>query len=317
MIEALRFVKGAVSEKGKDLVPEMAHFRIVAGSVMAFNGRMALCSPIDLDITAAPKADKFVKALSACGDATSLHMTKSGRLAVRSGKFRAYIDCIEDYAYDHYPAGETYAVPDNFLEVLRSVSVFIGADASRPWSMAIHVADGSMMATNNIIAVERWLGGALPSMTIPHFAIKELLRIGQPPTAIQTDGHSASFWYADKRWLRTQLVEAAWPRAQFVGLLDDAPELQPVPEGLAEALEKLEAFSDADSRVYLTANKITTSADEELGAAVDFEGLPDDCVFNIQMLRLVCSTATAYNLQTSPAHFRGDKIRGVLMAMSK
>jgi hypothetical protein len=317
MIDALRFVQGAVASK--DFVPELTHFRIVRGHIMGFNGRLALCSPIDLDITVSPKATTFAKALTMCGDKVSLSVTPAGKLAVRSDGFRVYIDCIEDYAFDFYPTGDSYPVPAGFLAAVERMSTFIGEDASRPWSMAIHVEGGGLYATNNVIAVEYWLGGELPAWTIPHNAVKELLRIGQEPLSFQCDGRSLTFWYGSGKWLRTQLIEQKWPLEQFRSIFAKAtPErTEEASPALFAALDKLRPFMpDKSNRVLLLGERVATHEEEGVGASVDVSGLPEHRAFNRDMLAMLGGVATRYNLDTEPAYFMGDRLRGVLMGMN-
>lgn len=317
MIDALRFVQGAVATK--DFVPELSHFRIVGGHIMGFNGRLALCSPIDLDITAAPKASTFSKALASCGDTVSLGLTDNGRLAVRSEGFRVYVECIEDYAFDYYPTGTSYPVPAGFMDAIEVMAPFMGEDASRPWSMAIHLQGGGMYTTNNVIAVQYWLGGELPPLTIPHNAIRELRRIKQVPISLQTDGSSLTFWFGRGKWMRTQLIEQEWPLKQFESIFAKAtPErCETANQYLFEAIERLKPFmGDKSSRVLLLGDRVATSEVEDDGASVDVKDIPERRAFNRDMLALVGTVATAYNLDAEPAYFMGSKLRGVVMGMN-
>lgn len=317
MINALRFVQGAVTDK--DYVPELSHFRINSGHIMGFNGRLSLCSPIDLDFDVSPKASTFTKALMSCGDNVALSLTPNGRLSVRSDGFRVYVECLEDYAFNYYPVGDPYPVPPGFIDGLKSVFAFVGQDASRPWSMAVHLNGGSLYATNNIVAVQYWLGGETPTVTIPHNAVKELLRIGQEPISMQSDGFSLTFWYGQGKWLRTQLVEAKWPLEQFKSIFDKATdaETEPVNEELFRGLEKLKPFTTSSgvSRIFLLGDRIVTDTTDDTGAVFEVEGLPSERAFNRNMLALVGTVAQRINLEAEPAFFTGDRIRGVLMGM--
>ena len=57
MIRDLRFVKGAVARK--DLVPGMTHFVIEQGTIRSYNGSLALCSQINLDLECKPNAEQL------------------------------------------------------------------------------------------------------------------------------------------------------------------------------------------------------------------------------------------------------------------
>ena len=99
-----RFVKGAVATK--DFVPAMTHFRIEKGTVRSFNGNMAICSPIALDLECTPKAETLVRAISNCQEEVVLSMTAKGRLKVHSGSFNAYIETIEGDTPHLEPSGK-------------------------------------------------------------------------------------------------------------------------------------------------------------------------------------------------------------------
>ena len=94
MLSSLKFVQGAVAKK--DFVPALNHFRIEGGRVKGYNGMIALCGPIDLDLSITPKALEFTKAIQACTDTISLHITPAGRLSIKSGRFKAFVDCLDE-----------------------------------------------------------------------------------------------------------------------------------------------------------------------------------------------------------------------------
>jgi hypothetical protein len=316
MIDALRFVQGAVASK--DFVPELTHFRISAGHIMGFNGRVALCSPIDLSLDVAPKATTFTKALLNCGDKVSMHLTDAGRLAVRSDGFRVFVECIEPTGFHAYPEGDAYPAPAGLLDCVKTIAPFMGEDASRPWCMALHISSGSMYATNNIIAVEQWLGGELPALTIPHNAVREIIRIGLDPISLQTDGRSLTLWYGDGKWLRTQLVQDAWPVDRFKDMLNSADPTGCVDAdpALFAALDRLKPFMVAKSKkILLLGDRVSTHEEDGIGASQDVPGLPARAAFDRDMLALVGSVATTLDLAAYPAVFYTSRLRGVIMGM--
>src|SRR5690606_31461165 len=110
MLDALKFVQGAVARR--DFVPALTHFQIRDGYIRGFNGKIALCAPIDLDLDATPKAAPFIKAIEACRDTVELSLTPNGRLAIRSGSFKAYIDCLEGEEFPNVEPEGDEVVPD-------------------------------------------------------------------------------------------------------------------------------------------------------------------------------------------------------------
>src|SRR6185437_8847372 len=95
MLDALRFVASAVAKK--DYILDLTHFKIKGERITGFNGIIALSSDIEVDIDTCPNATKFIAAVRACPNETvALNMTPAGKLAIKSGKFKSFIDCLQD-----------------------------------------------------------------------------------------------------------------------------------------------------------------------------------------------------------------------------
>lgn len=316
MKEALNFVKGAIARK--DFIPELTHFNIADGRIVGFNGDMAISSPIGVDIRAKPHAQTFIKAVNSAQEEVALSLTKTGRLSLKSGKFRALIDCLSgDESRFIIPEGQVIELGENFIDCIKALSPFQGVDASRPWSSGILLRNGSALATNNICLVEYWHGNTLPfPVNIPKPAIAELLRIGENPEKVQASQNSISFHFSGNRWLRTQLLATTWPE-QIDTILGCEGSPRAIPEGLFEALATLKPFTDDSSRVYFTEAGIATSPVAEVATTVDVEGMTPGCCFHHTMLSLLDGTATQIDFSTypKPCKFYGDKMRGVIMGL--
>jgi len=313
--EALNFVKGAIARK--DFVPELTHFNIQDGRIVGFNGDMAISSPIGVDIRAKPHAQTFIKAVNSAQEEVALSLTAAGRLSLKSGKFRALIDCLQgDESRFIIPEGEVIDLGENFLDCIKALSRFQGIDASRPWSSGIMLRSGSALATNNICLVEYWHGTTLPfPVNVPRAAIAELIRIGENPTKVQATRNSISFHFSGNRWIRTQLLIQEWPD-QIDRILDAGGTPTGIPGGLFEALETLKPFTDDGSRVFFTPTGIATSFEPEVATTVDIEGLPQGC-YHHAMLTLLDGLAEKIDFTTypKPCKFQGDKLRGVIVGL--
>src|SRR6266478_2176594 len=159
MLEILKFIQGAVSKK--DYVPALQHFRIKDGTIQGFNGAIALSSPINLNLCCNPLAVPFIKAIQTCRDTVQLHLTQSKRLAIKSGSFVAFIECLPDDKDfpTIVPEGDDISIDGELLvSNLKILAPFIAEDASRIWARGILFRGTSAYATNNVILVEKWLG---------------------------------------------------------------------------------------------------------------------------------------------------------------
>lgn len=316
MLDSLQFVKGAVARK--DFVPALQHFRIQHGRIRSFNGTLGLCAPISLDIDCAPKADQFVRALEACREPVALSLTETGRLLVRSGRFRAFVDCTDPATYPHIETqGRRVRTTGALLPAIRYLEPFIAVDASRPWACGILFDNESAFATNNIVLLEYWLGFKFPGrVNIPAAAVKELLRIGEEPTEIQFTDNRVTFHFDAGRWLTTQLDTNAWPQTEH--LLSRDSNQQPFPTGFFEAVEELEPFFDELGRVYFAPGSISTSAEsDKAGATVELEDAPHAGIFNgRQLLSLRGAVDTIdFSSYPEPSLFYGPAARGLIVGV--
>lgn len=318
MLDNLKFVQRAIGGT-KALDPELRHYRISSGRITAFNGRLALSAPVDLDMEAFPNADMFFKAISACKDSVAIHITETKRLAIRSGRFKAFVPCLDDVGYAAGPEGEVFDVPDNFIKAIETIYPFVSEDASRPWSMGALLKEGSILATNNVTLVQYWLGHSFPPTNLPRFTLAELLRVKEAPEKIQISDHSATFHYSGDRWFRTQLMPPEWPFDKVETLLGVDVNMKPLPDGFADAVETLTPFFEGKaSAVYFVDEGLCTETEAANdGVHIKVPGLPDGPIFSIHQLKLVCAVASKvdFSLFPNPAIFIGDNLRGAAVGM--
>ena len=316
MLKELKFVQGAVAKK--DFLPAMTHFVIEDGRVRAYNGMIALSSPLPFDIDCKPKAEPLVKAISNCNETVTLSMTPAGKLRIQSGKFRAFVDCIEEETAHVTPEGQEVQLDgEAVLEALKVIHPFIGDDASRPWTNGVLLRGQSAFATNNVILVEYWVGAQFPfTVNVPRQAIREMLRINEPPTHAQVTDKSITFHYSDGRWVRAQLYESEWP--DMAKVLDKQADATTVDQRIFEALTTIKPFADKMGRVFISDGTLSTSHDSNVeGASYEIPGLPFAGIYNIDMLNLLKGVAELADFTTypQPCLFYGQKLRGAIIGM--
>lgn len=316
MLSELKFVQGSVAKK--DFLPALTHFVIENNTVRGYNGTLALCSPIPFDISCKPKAEPLVRAIGNCNETVQLSLTATGKLSVRSGKFRVSIECMDGETPHVQPTGTRIDYDGGVLKsALKKVQPFIGDDAARPWSNGVLLRGPSIFATNNITLVEYWTGQPFPVVVnIPRMAVKELLRIEGAPVAIQYDDSSVTFHYENGQWLRTQLLPSdSWPDLGRV--LDAQSNAIPVDPRLFEGLATLKPFVDKLGRVLFKGGVMTTHDTDGEGAAYALEGLPDVGIYNVDMLCLLDGVAETADFAAypKPCLFYGQNLRGAVIGM--
>ena len=319
MLKELKFVMGSVARK--DYVPELQHFKIENGRVEGFNGVIALSTPIDLDLRAMPKAVQFVKAIERLPDEQEcvLDLTKAGRLSVKSGRFKAFVECWEaTHETPHVsPKGEQYAMPGGILPILKRMAPFMGIDASRPWACGILLDGQTATATNNIVVVQHWLPGlTFPTpINLPSVAVNEMLRINREPVAMQPEPGAITFHYEDGAWMRTSLLEGQWP-VDLGKVLDRECAPKAITPGLFDAVDRLAPFGK-DGRVYLRPELVTTSLAEGEGAQMELPGLDADGCFHMEQIVALRDLASSidWTMYPTPCIFFGDNVRGALVGI--
>lgn len=319
MLKDLKFVAGAVNKK--EIVQALAHFRIENKTIKGYNGLMGLCSPIDLDLDITPNATQFIKAIQTCEETIALHVTPKGKLNIKSGKFKALIDCIakEDFP-EVTPEGEIVQLKGNLLESIKKLIPIISDDASRPWSRGLLFKGESVYATNNIILVEAWLGFEFPLVVnVPKTALNELIRINEEPEYLQVTENRITFHFKEGRWLCCQTYSTEWPDVKKILDKDckNPPKLPP--DILKENLESLIPFLEKDEKVVIVGNKISTSYDYDSGASYEVEGLDEKCIFNCHHLIKVLQFNPTIDFTSYPnaCNFYSDNIRGAIIGMRR
>ncbi|QAY02049.1 putative replicative clamp [Vibrio phage VspDsh_1] len=317
MLKELKFVMGSVSKK--DFLPALSHFKIENQRATGYNGRISLSAPIDFDVDCIPKATPLVKALQQCEDTVVLGMTPAGKLSVKSGKFRSYIQCVDIEPPHPQPSGAFVDINgDQLLQALKTLEPLIADDASRPWSNGVLFSGSSAFATNNVIAAEYWLGSPFPcSVVIPRDAVKEILRLKEAPERFQMDDQSLTLHYSGDRWLRTLLIDEKWPDMTKV-LTAPMEGMVNIPQSFYDSLDHIAPFTDKIGRVLMEEGKMMTHLDgDEEGAIVDCEFITNRSTFVCNMLRKLDGVATKLDLTQypKPCPWVGENIRGVIIGL--
>ena len=317
MLTTLKFVQGAVSSK--TLVPEMSHFVIENGTIRSYNGRMALSSPIAIDLDCKPKAAAFVSAIGKCSDTVSLSMTPAGKLRIISGKFRAVVECIDKDVPHLEPSGDIVPLGGvALLDCFRTLSAFVGDDATRPWSGGVLLRGRSAFATNNVCLIEWWMNAPMPfDVNIPSAALREMIRIGEEPVAMQISKSNITFHYKDGRWVLTNLLSTEWPDLSRVLDRDCVNKPVKLHEKLFEGIETLKSFVDDYGRVYFREGMLRTHLSDEVGAVYELGDFPYEGCYRIEMLMKLKGVAKKIDFSAfpGPCLFFGDRLRGAIIGM--
>jgi hypothetical protein len=318
MLKELKFVSGSLGKAKFDSA--LSHFIIKNGRVKAFNGVVAMSCPIPTALDVQPDAAQLTKAVGLCKDeGVELTVTPAGKLRVRSGAYKVFVNCYNTPIPNPEPEGIATPIDGKALiETLKIMAPFMGTDSNHAWNNGVYFKGESVFSSNNVILVEAKAGTVFPTpANVPSVAVKELLRIGEHPTHVQLSTRSVTFHYEGQRWLRTQLREQGFPEGIPEMFKKRPLTLQSVPGALWASLDALSPFVDDLKRIFIKGGIASTHLGSDTGASYAVGDLPD-CAFNIDMLKLVRPVATRidFNEYPKPGYFQGMKdgvrIRGLI-----
>lgn len=304
----------------------LTHFLIKDGRITGYNGRVAISTRTATDRTfvVSPKASPLIKAVAQADGPISLSVD-NGRLYFASGGFRVFIDTVpvEDFTLPTLGAHKV-ELPPGFRKCLEELKPFVGVDSSRNWACGIYFDGECAYASNNVIAVQYWLGCDFGEpFNLPDVAINELLRIQDSPTSLAVTEGGVTFYYADGTWLHTTRYASGWPdiHALMNGIHETADQWVTLPNGFFDAVKRLKYFVEEVGSVYLTPEGLSTSDQpDKAGASVALSGLPEGrSIFHFdQLLKLEGSVSSlALSCYPLPVPFvnEAQNMRGAIVGL--
>lgn len=314
MRDALTFVRGAVADK--DLLPVLTHFHIEAGTIQGFDGRMVMEAPFPPTGTFTVPADRFLKAVDACGgDPAIEHRGTGDKVLIKKGPFRALLASMAGFPRATLPT--PYGTPaPGLIAALTLLRPFVSTDASRLWSLGILVdGKGFAWATNNVILARVQLDWAGMEVNIPVYAVDEIIRVGQLPemVGVDTERHLDVFWSGNRK-LRASTLTAQWPDVS--GIMREATDPVEIPADLFKACETVAGLAPNSKfpTLVLSSDAVATE-DGEHSASMD---VPPGITgrFDWRMLKLVLAAATHWQqLDGGLVAWKGEHIDGVFVGM--
>lgn len=203
-------LKFMASHAGGTYAPTLAHFYIYNGRLQSGNGRYAVDCPCDLP-AACVHADKLHAAFQACRGEPTATLGPTG-YTVRSGKTRARLPVLDPATYPVVaPDAETEHTAPGIAAMLKRIAPFVAEDASRPWATSVCLKGGFAYATNNVVLCRvPFTAGFAESINIPLATVEAIISLGEP-VGMGVSELSATFYFEDGTWVKTQLIGGDWP----------------------------------------------------------------------------------------------------------
>jgi hypothetical protein len=315
LLSALEFCS-CVSEKLG--APFETHVGLRGNWAIAFNGVVAAGAPIAEDIVAYPHTLLLVEALSRCDENFSLTQLDNGRLSIKSGKFKAVVPCLDpDLMQTAVPDPMIVGITNKFKEAVEAVGVLASENAQHVLTASVLMNGQSVVSTNRVMILEMWHGLDLPpNIPLPKQFVAALVKQKKNLTGFGFSSCSATFYFEDGCWLRTQLYSDEWPDVSSI--LERQANLWSIDPNFFKSLEAVMPFSE-DGNIYSDTNLLKSHADEGVGATFECAGIPKGFVYPAKQLMLMKPYVQKIDYMADGGAkasyclvFQGECLRGVI-----
>ncbi len=313
LINALKFI--SVTQKKAGSVGQQ-HCMISGHWAAASNGILTAASPVEEDLTACPHTLQFAEALLKCGEELNITQLSANTLSVKSGAFKALIPCV-DFAELNIsgPDERVASIDDRIKQAFEAVSMLATDGAQQAHFAGVLLQAGTAVATNGAALLEYWHGLDLPpGLLIPKASAVAIAKAGKPLEGFGFSPSSATFYFEDGSFIKTQLFSERYPNYQPIFPTDCNP--WPLPEGFFTAVHAIENFS-RNGVVYLDENVVSSHEHETEASTYQIEGLPHGMAFNSKYLTMLehAFNKAEFRKEENRVIFFGENMRGALMGV--
>lgn len=319
-LEAIQFVGTALKETG---TPYETHIYLNNNWAIANNGVLAIGCPISWPSLATPNYSMFANALAKCGqdweiaviappldsDPTLKHQSS---LRVSQGKFRAFVPCIDPILIALPTIDPPIAsITNAFRKGIETVSMLANDNAQSVIEASILMNGQTIVGTDRTIIIEYFHGCDLPpGLALPKAFAVALCKIAKNLKAFGFSNNSATFYFEDDSFIKTQLFASEWP--DINAILNRGSNPLPVPKDLWNGVKNVESFSP-DNLVYFDSGIIRSHSSDNMGASFEVKDLPKGPIFNIKYLKIMEDLATSIDFFAGNATmWFGESCRGAI-----
>lgn len=323
LLDALKFLSLVTKTTG---APFETHVLLSNKCAIASNGIISAGIQIEENLTCCPQNKLIIEALSKCKNEFKISQINENRIIVQNDKFKATIPCIPiDSINNVIPDGNNFIINDNFKLALEKIEILAEEGAQKVHLASVLMYNKSVIATNGSIIFEYWHGIDLPTnLTLPKSFVKTLINCKKKLVGFGSSQSSATFWFDDNSWLKTQIFAEKWPDVS--GVLNKECDPKPIVGNFWEAFEAVAPFSEGDvffKEIVISSNGnvdrnikqgLCSHNTEGLGAQYELPGLPTNLTFSIKNLSLLKGLVKSIDWCTKEGHlmFFGDNIRGII-----
>lgn len=334
-MSVIKWVSEALA--AKDIGPAMTHYSVAGGLIRASNGKITAAYPWPDDAEFLVSGVEFEKVLARMeGDEPTVAVdAEAHTVTVRSGRFHATIGTlpIDTWAYPGVDDAKWLPIPENFVDVLRSLRAFISDNPAQAWAGCVALDHDNCYATNNIAVAGCACGVGDVDALLPAYAVDFLLRRVEGLESWAWSESYVAFKWSTGAWVRSQLVIGKFPE-RAASLVREAYDAQPSQEiteefraafadvaGLAE--DTICIFSDRMESKFKRSVVVAPAECEVPPDSEQFDNATQKTkvvpggisIWGAAFLAPVIAQATHWSpsLWPKPAPFRGENVAGFIV----
>lgn len=313
-LQSLTFVSKAQSKLG---VPYQTHCVIKNGILSAFDGVITIGVACKFDFEACPHTMSLIDAIKNCASDVSITQLNNCVLSIKSGKFKASIQCHpSDNMICIAPDPKIATIDNRILDAFNAVVNIVSETAAKECLAGVLLQCNSVLATNGALVVEYWHGINLPSgLLLPKKFVKSVIDSDKNLTGFGYSPNSVTFYFEDDSFIRTNLYQSPFPQTDpiFNGCLGEP---LPLPEEFFKAVSSIGKFTEF-GKVYFVEDKVSSTKTPSLGASYEVECLPNGMAFNANYIKLIENYCESAHFDTNghTMYFFSSKVRGALKGM--
>jgi hypothetical protein len=154
---------------------------------------------------------------------------------------------------------------------------------------------------------------------LPKQFVSALSKIKKDLSLFGYSNNSATFYFEDGCWLKTQLYSDTWP--DITSILNRPANLWTIDPNFFNALAAVLPFSE-DGNVYFDTNMLRSHDTDKVGASFECNGIPKGAVYPGKQLMMLKPHANkvdwmAQNQSGYFLKFEGDTVRGMISGRAK
>lgn len=311
LLKALRFVALAQKDDGTVL---QRHCVLNGGWLAATDNVRTMGVKVAGTLEACPQTKRLIAALERCEGAVTIAQEDADRLSVVSGRLRVKVPCVElDGMQMAWADPLAEPLTNEFVTALRSIAHIANDTGMTIQTASVLCTGPTVKATNSQILVEWFHGLNTPDYwVLPASSVDALCKIDKKLVGLGFSGRSATFYFDDESWLRTQLFEDKWPNTETLWALSSTTESKPILDKFFDSVSTLSAFSE-NGFVEFNENLLTVLGSQKADKAeIELEGLEKGPTVKIKNLMLVSKIAKTMQFTDRKMYMFGDKCRIVL-----